>query len=197
MIVVGAELPFDAKDSRRCQRGDFQQRKRKPKSLFTERAGGELIERYHAEDEHDEDALDCSRDEPSARSRADRWAEMAVFYRANAQSRAIEEQLSRTGVPYKVVGGTKFYDRREIKDLLVYMRAMLNPDDEMSLRRMIKSPSAVSVMQVSTKSKLWQGTRSEFRRSVASSSDAGVTGKALTGIGQFMTLMDDLWPNRQ
>jgi DNA helicase-2/ATP-dependent DNA helicase PcrA len=65
---------------------------------------------------------------------------MAVFYRTNAQSRAIEEQLVRMGIPYKVVGGTKFYDRREIKDLLAYLKATTNRADEVSLKRIVNVP---------------------------------------------------------
>ena len=65
---------------------------------------------------------------------------MAVFYRTNAQSRVLEEELVRAGVPYKVVGGTRFYDRREIKDLLAYVRLLANPADEVSARRVVNVP---------------------------------------------------------
>ena len=121
---------------------------RKPKALWTEQIGGELITRYHAEDEHDEGA--GSRPEmarlhttiggvgPDGRRYA--WGDIAVFYRTNAQSRAVEEELVRRNIPYKVVGGTKFYDRREIKDLLAYLRAVANPADEVSLKRVVNVP---------------------------------------------------------
>ena len=65
---------------------------------------------------------------------------MAVFYRTNAQSRALEEAMVRAEVPYKVVGGTKFYDRREVKDVLAYLRVLVNPDDEVSWRRIVNVP---------------------------------------------------------
>ena len=69
-----------------------------------------------------------------------RWGDMAVFYRTNAQSRVVEEALMRAGIPYKVVGGTRFYDRREIKDALAYLRAVVNPADEVSVKRVLNVP---------------------------------------------------------
>ena len=70
-----------------------------------------------------------------------KWGDIAVFYRTNAQSRVLEEQLMRADIPYKVVGGTRFYDRREIKDAIAYLRAVVNPVDEVSLKRVSTSPS--------------------------------------------------------
>ena len=69
-----------------------------------------------------------------------RWGDVAVFYRTNAQSRALEEAMVRAEVPYKVVGGTKFYDRREVKDVMAYLRVLVNPDDEVSWRRIVNVP---------------------------------------------------------
>ena len=71
-----------------------------------------------------------------------RFDDVAVFYRTNAQSRVIEESLVRAGVPYRVVGGTKFYDRREVKDVLAYLPALVNPDDEVSWKRIVNTPQA-------------------------------------------------------
>ena len=68
------------------------------------------------------------------------YGDIAVFYRTNAQSRALEEELVRRGIPYKVVGGTRFYDRREIKDILAYLRLLANPADEVSARRIVNVP---------------------------------------------------------
>ena len=65
---------------------------------------------------------------------------MAIFYRTNAQSRALEELLMRAGLPYRVVGGTRFYERKEIKDALAYLRALSNPDDDVSVRRILNEP---------------------------------------------------------
>ena len=71
-----------------------------------------------------------------------RYGDVAVFYRTNAQSRVLEESLVRSGVPYRVFGGVKFYDRREIKDALAYLRALVNPDDEVSWKRIVNTPRA-------------------------------------------------------
>src|SRR5699024_3177172 len=69
-----------------------------------------------------------------------RPADMAIFYRTNAQSRSIEERLIASGIPYRVVGGTRFYDRKEIKDALGYLRVLDNPDDDVNLRRILNEP---------------------------------------------------------
>src|SRR5699024_11408708 len=69
-----------------------------------------------------------------------RPGDVAIFYRTNAQSRALEEVLIRVGLPYKVVGGTRFYERREIKDAIAYLRAIINPDDSVSIRRILNVP---------------------------------------------------------
>jgi len=113
---------------------------RKPKALWTEQVGGELISRYHAEDEHDEAAWVVHELSRLHRQEHMHWGEVAVFYRANAQSRVLEEELVRQSVPYKLVGGTRFYDRREIKDLLAYVRAVVNPGDEVSFKRIVNVP---------------------------------------------------------
>ena len=65
------------------------------------------------------------------------WRDIAAFYRTNAQSRVLEEALMRFGVPYRVVGGTRFYDRREVKDAMAYLRAVVNPLDEVSVKRVL------------------------------------------------------------
>ena len=90
---------------------------RRPKHLWTEQVGGELITRYHAEDEHDEAAFVVHEIGRLVDTEHNRFGDVAVFYRTNAQSRVIEETLVRAGVPYRVVGGMKFYDRREVKDI--------------------------------------------------------------------------------
>ena len=114
---------------------------RKPKHLWTEQVGGELITRYHAEDEHDEaQFVRRTRSTRLDRHRATRCGDVAVFYRTNAQSRVIEETLVRAASPYRVVGGTQFYDRREVKDALAYLRALVNPDDEVSWKRIVNAP---------------------------------------------------------
>ena len=113
---------------------------RRPKHLWTEQIGGELITRYHAEDEHDEAAFVVHEIGRLVDTEHHRFGDVAVFYRTNAQSRVVEESLVRAGVPYRVVGGVKFYDRREVKDVLAYLRALVNPDDEVSWRRVVNTP---------------------------------------------------------
>jgi DNA helicase II / ATP-dependent DNA helicase PcrA len=112
---------------------------RKPKSLWTVLGDGHPIVRYQAENEHDEAAFVA---EEVARLRKQGYnpGQMVVFYRTNAQSRVLEEVFVKAGLPYKVVGGVKFYDRREVKDLLAYLRAVVNPLDTVSLRRVLNVP---------------------------------------------------------
>ncbi len=109
---------------------------------------------------------------------------MAVFYRTNAQSRAVEEELVRRNIPYKVVGGTRFYDRREIKDVLAYLRAVVNPADEVSLKRIVNVPKrGVGDTSDRPARRLGPGPRRVVRpRPSTTAEAAGVTGKALGGI---------------
>ena len=165
---------------------------RKPKALWTEQVGGELITRYHAEDEHDEAAYIC-REVERAHSHGTPWGDVAVFYRTNAQSRSVEEELVRRNIPYKVVGGTKFYDRREIKDVLAYVRAVVNPADEVSLKRIVNVPKRgvgdTSIGRVDA----WAASHGvPFGEAVADAERAGVTGRALGGLKELLTLLDDL-----
>ncbi len=113
---------------------------RRPKHLWTEQIGGELIVRYHAEDEHDEAQYVVHEINRLADQEGVRFRDTAVFYRTNAQSRVIEETLVRAGVPYRIIGGTKFYDRREVKDALAYLRSLVNPDDEVGWKRIVNVP---------------------------------------------------------
>ncbi len=113
---------------------------RKPKELWSDRGDGHPIVRYHADDEVDE-AQYVAREMSRLHDEGDiRWSDLAVFYRTNAQSRVLEEHLTRVGIPYTVVGGTRFYDRREIKDALAYLKAAINGSDEVSVKRVINEP---------------------------------------------------------
>ncbi|MFI5044606.1 MAG: ATP-dependent helicase, partial [Acidimicrobiales bacterium] len=113
---------------------------RKPKDLWTESGRGDKIVRFHGEDEGDE-AQWVSHEISTLHAGGDlRWSDMAVFFRTNAQSRVVEEQFLRAGIPYRVVGGTRFYDRREIKDALAYLKAVVNPSDEVSIKRVLNVP---------------------------------------------------------
>ena len=113
---------------------------RKPKHLWTDQGQGPRIVRYHAEDEGDEARWVVRTLADLHEREGYRWGDMAIFYRTNAQSRVVEEALMRAGSPYKVVGGTRFYDRREIKDALAYLRAVVNPADEVSVKRVLNVP---------------------------------------------------------
>jgi DNA helicase-2/ATP-dependent DNA helicase PcrA len=114
-----------------------QNRGRKEKRLWTANKGGAPITLCLAEDEEEEADWVARR---IAEETQGRYGRSAVFYRINAQSRAMEEALMRWGIPYTVVGGTRFYQRREIKDLVAYLRVIVNPGDEVSLRRIINVP---------------------------------------------------------
>ncbi|HEY3485530.1 MAG TPA: UvrD-helicase domain-containing protein, partial [Ilumatobacteraceae bacterium] len=113
---------------------------RKPKALWTDSGHGDRIVRYHADDEGDEATWVGHTTRRLHGDEGVNFREVAVLYRTNAQSRVIEEAFMRLGVPYKVVGGTRFYDRREIKDAMAYLRAVINPADEVSVKRIINVP---------------------------------------------------------
>ena len=112
---------------------------RKEKALWTQGDPGEKIGLYHAMDERDEAAFAALMSKKLI-SQGVRPGEIAVLYRTNAQSRVLEEAFVRAGVPNRVYGGQRFYDRKEVKDLIAYMRALVNPDDDVSVRRIINEP---------------------------------------------------------
>lgn len=166
---------------------------RKPKELWTEHEGGEAIVRYHADDEGDEAQWVAHQISHLHDSVGYRWGDVAVFYRTNAQSRVIEEQLMRTGVPYKVIGGTRFYDRREVKDALAYLRAVVNPIDEVSIKRVLNVPKrGVGDSSVARLDVYANAHGVPFIEALRSASEAGVTGKANKGIAEFLALLDEL-----
>ncbi|WP_231550720.1 ATP-dependent helicase, partial [Actinomyces polynesiensis] len=112
---------------------------RRPKNLWTASGDGPLITVDAADSEHDEARFVVSEIDRLSDEGVD-WGDIAIFYRTNAQSRALEELLVRSGIPYRVVGGTRFYERREVKDALAYLQAVANPDDTVALRRVINTP---------------------------------------------------------
>jgi len=113
---------------------------RKPKNLWSEAGNGEKIRGYVADNEHDEAAWVAGEIDRLSDSEGTPPSEIAVFYRTNAQSRVFEEIFIRVGLPYKVVGGVRFYERREVRDMLAYLRAISNPTDLVSLRRILNTP---------------------------------------------------------
>jgi DNA helicase-2/ATP-dependent DNA helicase PcrA len=113
---------------------------RKPKSLWTAGPHGELAVRYRAENEHEESGFVAQEIERLVEAEGHRYRDVAVFYRTNAQSRVLEDVFMQVGLPYKVVGGVRFYERKEIKDILAYLRLLVNPQDLVSARRVINTP---------------------------------------------------------
>jgi len=166
---------------------------RKPKELWTEVGSGDKIVRYYAEDEDEEARFVVAELKRLHRHEAVNWRETAVFYRTNAQSRVIEEFLIDADIPYRVIGGTKFYDRKEVKDAIAYLRCVANPADEISIRRVINVPrrgvgdtSLDKVAALAAQQSL--GLSVALRRAA----QAGVGGAALRGINDFITLVDSL-----
>ena len=112
---------------------------RKGKTLWTENAEGEKIELHTCEDERDEAAF-IARTIMDGVADGRRYADYAILYRTNAQSNAIEQALSRSGVPHRIIGGHRFYDREEIRDMIAYLQVINNPHDDVRLRRIINVP---------------------------------------------------------
>jgi DNA helicase-2/ATP-dependent DNA helicase PcrA len=166
---------------------------RKPKDLWTDTGHGDRIVRYHAEDEGDEAMWVAGTAQLLHRDDAVNWREMAVLYRTNAQSRVIEEAFMRLGVPYRVVGGTRFYDRREVKDAMAYLRAVVNPADEVSLKRVLNVPKrGVGDTSVARLDTFAAAEGISFREALVRAEEAGVSGAAQRGIATFVTLLDRL-----
>jgi DNA helicase II / ATP-dependent DNA helicase PcrA len=166
---------------------------RKPKSLWTEAGHGEKIVRYHADDEGDESRW-ISHTINQMHDMGDfRWGDIAVFYRTNAQSRVLEEGLMRSGIPYKVVGGTRFYDRREIKDALAYLKVAVNPADEVSVKRVLNSPKRGIGDTTVERVDAWANAHGvTFLDALRHAEEAGVRGPAQRGIRGFVNLVDVL-----
>jgi len=166
---------------------------RKPKTLWTERGDGERIVRYRAEDEYDEAAWVAHEVTRLHAEHGLRWGDIAVFYRTNAQSAELEGAMVRYEVPYKVVGGTRFYDRREIKDVMGYLKVLVNPDDEVSWRRIVNVPKRGVGETSVAKLAGWAGLRgASFGEAVAHADEAGVSGKAGSALIDLSGLLDRL-----
>jgi DNA helicase-2/ATP-dependent DNA helicase PcrA len=164
---------------------------RKPKELWTDRGDGNPIVRYHGDDEVDE-AQWVTREIAKLHDGGDlRWADIAVFYRTNAQSRVVEENLTRMGVPYKVIGGTRFYDRREVKDALAYLKAVVNPQDEVSVKRVLNTPKrGIGDSSIGKLDAYASGRGLSFTEALRRAADAGITGTAVKGIARYLELVD-------
>ena len=165
---------------------------RRPKELWTDVGSGEAIVRYHADDEADEAQWVANRLNHLHDS-GHRWGDCAILYRTNAQSRLVEEYLMRVGIQYKVIGGTRFYDRREVKDALAYVKVTVNPSDEVSVKRVLNVPKrGVGESSVGRLDAYARAHGLSFFEALREAAAAGVTGKALKGIDQFLGLVDEL-----
>ena len=163
------------------------------KHLWTDKGEGERLVRFQGDDEHDEAQFVCQEIHRLVDNGDHRYGDVAVFYRTNVQSRVLEEALVRSGVPYRVFGGVKFYDRREIKDALAYLKALVNPDDEVSWKRIANTPRrGVGDTSVNKIDAYAAGADVTFREAVSEAVAAGVTGKALGGLRDLLALMAEV-----
>jgi DNA helicase II / ATP-dependent DNA helicase PcrA len=166
---------------------------RRAKNLWTDSGSGEKILRYYGEDEGDEANWVAGIAKQLQGDAEANFREIAVLYRTNAQSRVIEEAFMRQGVPYKVVGGTRFYDRREVKDALAYLRAVANPADEVSLKRVLNVPKrGVGDASVAKLDAFAASEGIGFAEALRRNDEAGVTGPAVRGIASFVELLDGM-----
>ncbi|ERL64205.1 DNA helicase PcrA [Schleiferilactobacillus shenzhenensis] len=166
---------------------------RKPKELWTDNTTGDPIEYYRGQTERDEAYFVVRKIQELMQSSHYHYGDFAVLYRTNAQSRVLEEVLLQSNVPYKIVGGNRFYDRKEIRDVLAYIRLLVNPADDMSLTRIINVPKrgvgAGSLEKLRQFADEHDMTMLEAAHSVAM---APISGRAAHGIADFAKLIDQL-----
>lgn len=165
---------------------------RKPKNLWSDSGTGDPIVRYYADDEHDEARWIAQQIHEAHETDARQWSEMAIFYRANAQSRILEESLIRFGVPYKIIGGTRFYERREVKDALAYLRASINETDEVNVKRVLNVPKrGIGDTSVDKLDAYARNHGQGFSFALHNAAAASVGGAALKGITSFLASLDE------
>ncbi|WP_245783951.1 UvrD-helicase domain-containing protein [Alicyclobacillus macrosporangiidus] len=165
---------------------------RKEKTLWTDNPEGEPATLYRALDERAEAAYIVGKMEQYRRQGRD-WSEMAVLYRVNAQSRVIEEAMLQQGIPYRIFGGVKFYDRKEIRDVLAYLRLIHNPADDISLQRIVNVPKRGIGDGTMDKLQQWSAVHgAPLLEACRRAAEAGVSGKALKALGEFVETLDQL-----
>ncbi len=165
---------------------------RQEKDLWSPLGEGEKIRRFRGRDEREEAGFVADEIRQLSRTGVP-FDEIAVFYRTNAQSRALEAALMERGVPYQVIGGTRFYDRREIRDTLAYLRLTVNPGDEVSLRRVLNVPRrGVGDTTLSRLVGYASAAGTSFAEVLRRAEEAGASGKALGGIRSFLEILDSL-----
>ena len=165
---------------------------RKEKALWTQCDPGDKVGLYHAMDERDEAAFAALMSK-KLMNQGMRPGEIAVLYRTNAQSRVLEEAFVRAGVPNRIYGGQRFYDRKEVKDLIAYMRALVNPDDDVSVRRIINEPKRGIGDSTVEALALYAGENELSLMAAALDSEgAGLSSRAQRLVGGFADLMVEL-----
>ncbi len=167
---------------------------RRAKNLWTDSGEGAPIVAYVADDERDEASFISNEIDRLTDVEGVRHGDVAVFYRTNAQSRSVEEVFIRVGMPYRVVGGTKFYERREVRDALAYLRALANPTDEVSLRRVLNVPKrGIGERAEAMVDAFGQRERISFAEALERAAEApGIATRSLTSITGFVQLMTGL-----
>jgi DNA helicase-2/ATP-dependent DNA helicase PcrA len=167
---------------------------RRPKNLWTNAGAGSNITGYVADTEHDEaqfvaDEIDRLTDAGEAKA-----GDVAVFYRTNAQSRVFEEVFIRVGLPYKVVGGVRFYERKEVRDVLAYLRVLSNPEDSVPLRRILNVPKrGIGDRAEAMIDALSQREKISFAQALRRVDEAyGMAARSTNAVKRFNTLMEDL-----
>jgi DNA helicase-2/ATP-dependent DNA helicase PcrA len=167
---------------------------RKPKNLWSDQGAGPLITGYVADSEHDEAAFVAEEVDRLTDAGEATPGQVAVFYRTNAQSRVFEEVFIRVGLPYKVIGGVRFYERREVRDLLAYLRLIANPADEVSLRRILNVPKrGIGERAEDYVAAYAQRQRISFAEALARPGDVpGLAARSAQAIERFNTLITGL-----
>ena len=167
---------------------------RPTKRLWSDSGDGGKIVGYVADTEHDEARFVASEIDELVDKGHGRYGEMAVFYRTNAQSRAFEEVFIRVGLPYRVVGGVRFYERREIRDAIAYLRAIANPADDVSLRRILNVPKrGIGERAEACLGMLAASEQITFTEAIDRAEQApGLASRSLNQVKQFAQLMSDL-----
>ena len=164
---------------------------RKEKRLFTAEGDGEKIQAFQASDERDEGRWIAGEIE-KLHSKGTSYDDIAVFYRTNAQSRILEDMFLRAGVPYKIVGGTRFFDRAEIRDVMAYLKMIVNPADEMSVKRVINTPRrGIGSTSIQKIERLARDNRCSFFQAceIATAETGMFSAKVRNGLSSFVSLV--------
>ncbi len=164
--------------------------KRPEKALWSESGDGPLITGYVADTEHDEAQFVANEIDKLHDEGVGRYGDTAVFYRTNAQSRAFEEVFIRVGLPYKVVGGVRFYERREVRDAIAYLRAIANPADDVSVRRILNVPKrGIGDRAEAAIEAVAASEQITFSSALDRAADAGLATRSLNQVTAFATMM--------